>query len=152
MSDWVSGLFAKAYVEGASAGFDNLVEMTLVRDASVDIESSTTDITIRGNGGWGAEGVVLNKATAEMEVLFKPSDTTYQTLKTAALQRLPVEAAFLTGAKGTEAVAGSEGPYGKWVITKMSRPEPLEDAIKISFSLSLNEFIGWTDDGTDPSA
>ncbi len=152
MAQFVLGMKAKAYIEGGSTGFDNMAEMSNVKNVALNLQAGEADVTTRANAGWRATAATLRECSAEFEMNWDPSDTVgFDKVKTAYLSSAPLEMAFLTGVKDTTPVAGSSGPYGTWTITNFSRNENLEEAVTVSVTAKLAEYRGWSDDGTDPS-
>ena len=142
------GKDAKAYIEGSLAGFDNLVEMPTVQSGKVNVETSEADTTTREGAGWGSSSPTIRKATVEITALMKVTDAVLAKIETAVLAGGIIESAFLTGAVS---VAGSRGPYGQWMIASFNRDEPIEGAVPVAITFKLQEYIGYTTDGTDPT-
>jgi len=137
---YVLGMNAKIY-QGASDGeISTLTEMSNVRDVTLTMESGEADITTRGNSGWRATAPTLKECTAEWEMIWKPGDSGFDSIKTAFLTNGTIELAILDGDK---AVATSQGPKGAFAITNFSRKEALEEAITVSVTAKLAQFDAW---------
>jgi len=143
------GKDAKAYIEGSSAGYANLVEMATVQSGKVNVETAEADTTTREGDGWGSSSPTIRKGTVELSCLSKTTeDASLTKIEAAAIAGNILEGAFLTGTTG---VAGSRGPYGKWMISSFNRDEEIEGGIPFQVTLKLQEYIGYTTDGTDPT-
>ena len=142
------GKDAKAYIEGSTSGYAALEELKAVQNGKVVIETAEAETTTREGAGWGSSTPTIRKATVELHAMMKVSDSVLETIEDAVIAGGVIEGAFLTGARDT---AGSRGPYGWWMITSFARDEPIEGVVPVDVSLKLQEFIGYTKDGSDPT-
>ena len=145
------GKDAKAYIAGATAGFANLVEMTNVKDLTLNHETGEADTTTRANAGWRSTMATLREATAEFEMVWDSADANFAKIQAAWMASTTLEAAFLTGDVAGAPDPGIQGPYAHWSVTNFSRSEPLEEAITVSVTMKVTTWIGWVADGTDPT-
>ena len=134
------GMNAKAYQGVTGAALGALSEMANVKDVSLSLEAGEADVTTRANKGWRANASTLRECTAEFEMLWKPGDPAFQTLKRAFLTSGTVRMAFLTGAVDGE---DAEGPVGDFSIPKFSRNEPLEEGVSVPVTAKLAVFDKW---------
>ena len=86
-------------------------------------------MTTRGNGGWRATIATLKDGSIEFEMVWDTADDDFTAIRTAFLSNSHIEFAVLDGPMTT---AGSQGLRAAMAITKFSRSEPLEEAIKVS--------------------
>ena len=71
------GMNAKIYQGAAGASgdaFDDLTELSNVKDVTLNLEAGEADATTRANGGWRATASTLRECSAEFQMLWKPSD------------------------------------------------------------------------------
>lgn len=92
--------------------------------------------TTRGNQGWRATAPTLRECNVDFEMQWKPGDAAFSAVKTAFLTAGTVEMEVLDQLDG-------EGPHGNFSITNFSRSEPLEEALGVSVTAKLAEFIEW---------
>ena len=107
-----------------------------VKDVTVNLEAGEADVTTRGNQGWRATAPTLRECNVDFEMQWKPSDAAFSAVKTAFLTSTTVEMEVLDQLDG-------EGPHGNFSITNFSRSEPLEEALGVSVTAKLAEFIEW---------
>jgi hypothetical protein len=107
-----------------------------VKDVTVNLEAGEADVTTRGNQGWRATAPTLRECNVDFEMQWKPSDAAFSAVKTAFLTSGTVEMEVLDQPAG-------EGPHGNFSITNFSRSEPLEEALSVSVTAKLAEFIEW---------
>ncbi|MDL5053358.1 phage tail tube protein [Oscillatoria laete-virens NRMC-F 0139] len=105
----------------------NLVELSNVKDVTLNLETGEADVTTRANNGWKATIATLKEGSVEFEMIWDPSDAGFSAMKDAYFNNTPVALAILDGAKD---VAGSQGLWADFSVTNLTREEPLEDAIK----------------------
>ena len=142
------GKDATANIEGSSIGFANLDQFDTVANCSLGIEAAEADVSSRGDAGWGAMCPTIRRATVELQMILKKTDTTAAKITAAAVEGTILEAAFLTQAI---AVGTAEGIYGEWCVPSYKRGEELEAGVVVDITFKLARFIGWTTDGTDPT-
>ena len=142
MADFQLGMNAKAYYGAADTVLANLVELTNVKDVNLSLDAGEADVTTRANSGWRATAATLKEASAEFEMVWKPSDTALAAIRDAYLNGTELAMCFLTDDKGT---TGAEGPRGNWTITNFSRSEALEEGITVSVTAKLSKFEEWVE-------
>ena len=142
--DFVLGKDCKVYCGAAGTQLSGLAELSTVRKAGLSAEAGEADVTTRANSGWRATAATLRSLSAELEVVFKPGDAGYETLRDAYLGGTSVCLAVLTGARDA---AGSEGPHGDWAVTGFSRTEELEEGVVVTVTAKLTSFTAWVEVG-----
>jgi len=105
----------------------NLVELSNVKDVTLNLETGEADVTTRANNGWKATIATLKEGSVEFEMIWDPSDAGFSAMKDAYFNNTAVALAILDGAKD---VVGSQGLWADFSVTNLTREEPLEDAIK----------------------
>lgn len=140
--DYVQGSQCKLYI-GADASppvLTSLVELSEARDVNFDPSVTEVDATTRANGGYKSTAPGLKDLSIDFDMLYKPANTNYATIRDAYLAGVPISAACLTDAKDAE---NTEGPLGRWTVTKFTRAEGLDDTVKIQVTLKIFEFTEW---------
>ena len=115
-------------------------EVDNVRDVTLSMEAGEADITTRGNNGWRATAPTLRECTVEFQMVWKPGDAVFETIKNAFLTSGTVALAVLDQKVG---VSGAQGPLGDFSITNFSRNEALEEAIVADVTAKLAVFVEW---------
>lgn len=146
MPDFKLGMNAKIFYGAADAALTAMVELTNVKDVTLNLETGEADVTTRANAGWRATAATLRECSAEFQMVWKDTDAGFTAIKAAWLASTAIELAILTGAKST---SGSEGPKGNFTITNFSRSEPLEEAIVVDVTAKLSSFDEWVEDGAE---
>ena len=123
------GLDAKLYRNTGTPGSPTWVEMTNVKDLTLNLEASEADVTTRGNAGWRATLAALKDASIEFEMVWDTEDAAFTAIKDAFFGSTSVEFAVMDG---DITVTGSQGLQAVMSITNFSRSEPLEEAISVS--------------------
>ena len=100
----------------------------LVRDATLNLERSEFDATVRGMGGFEASEPTTTKAELTFQLLYEPADTDYLAFETAFQTGAAIDMAVLDGPTSTP---GSKGLRAKWKIFKFQRNEGLRDALTV---------------------
>lgn len=123
------GLDAKLYRNTADYASPTWVEVTNVKDLTLNLEAGEADVTTRGNAGWRATIAALRDGSIEFEMVWDTADAAFTAIKNAFFGGTTVEFAVMDGDIET---AGSQGLRAMMAITNFSRSEPLEEAIKVS--------------------
>ncbi len=126
------GFDCKLYRNTGTYGSPTWNEMPGVTDVSLNLESSTPDLTTRGDGGYKISGSGLKDAGIEFSMVWDPADADFAALLTAFTNRATVEVAALDGPVGT---SGTQGLRATMRVTKFSREEKLDDAVRASVTL-----------------
>lgn len=123
------GLDAKLYRNTGDYDTPTWVEMTNVKDLTLNLESGEADVTTRANNGWRATVATLKDGSIEFEMVWDTADAGFTAIKTAWFGNTSIEFAIMDGGI-TE--TGSQGLRATFSITKFSRNEPLEEAMTVS--------------------
>ncbi len=127
------GFEGKLYYGAAGSLATN--EMTNVRDITVSVENGEADVTTRASNGWKATAATLKSGSIEWEMIWEPGDAGFDAIKNAYFNNTAIALAALDGADG-------EGLDADFSITKFSRSEPLEDAMKVSVTAKPTQGTG----------
>ena len=123
------GLDAKLYRNSGTYESPTWVEMTNVKDLTLNLESGEADVTTRGNNGWRATVATLKDGSIEFEMIWDTEDAGFTAIKGAWFGNTSIEFAVMDG---DITVAGSQGLRATFSVTKFSRSEPLEEALLVS--------------------
>ena len=140
--EFLLGMNAKIYQGPTGTALASLIEMSNVKDVTLNLEAGEADVTTRANQGWRATAPTLRECTAEFEMLWKPGDAGFDAIKTAFLTSSTIRLAVLTG---TSDASGTEGPLADFSITNFSRSEPLEEGVTVSVTAKLAVFDQWVE-------
>jgi hypothetical protein len=117
-----------------------MVEVDNVRDVTLNLEAGEADITTRGNSGWRATAPTLRECNVEFQMVWKPGDPVFESIKSAFLTAGTVALAVLDQKR---TVVGAQGPLGDFAITNFSRSEALEEAVVADVTAKLSQFVEW---------
>ena len=112
------GLDAKLYRNTGTYGSPTWVEMTNVKDLTLNLEAGEADVTTRGNAGWRATLAALKDASIEFEMVWDTADAAFTAIKDAFFGGTSVEFAVMDGDVATPARRGC-GP--RCLFTNFSR-------------------------------
>lgn len=123
------GMNARLYYKtGGVAGAGPFVLLGNVRDATLNMESGEAEVTTRANAGWKAMVSTLKDASIEFEMVWDPADTGFTAIKDAFMNSALIGLAVMDG---DILVTGTQGLKADCAITKFTRDEKLEEAIKV---------------------
>lgn len=128
----------KLFAGAAGTAVASLDEVTICRDVTFGGDTGTADASTRASR-FRKKELTLTELTLDIELKYVPGDAEYELFRDAWLTGTPIAIAALSGPKAT---AGSEGPYGDWIITNFGRPEPLEDIVVVNITAELHDFEG----------
>jgi hypothetical protein len=117
------------------------IEITDIRDLDLNLSTDTTDISVRGGGGWKQSAVTLKDATISFNMKWLPADTAFSAILTAWLNNVEIAFFALDGVK--TAASGSQGPAGNWMVKSFKRNEKLTEAVSVDVELVPSSFNGW---------
>jgi hypothetical protein len=123
------GMEAKLYRNTGSFAAPTWVEMTNVKDLTLNLEAAEADVTTRGNAGWRATIAALKDGSIEFEMVWDPADAGFTAIQDAYFNNTTVEFAVMDGDVTS---TGTQGLRATMSITKLTRSEPLEQAITVS--------------------
>lgn len=118
------------YKVGGQAGGGTWVELTNVKDLTLNLETGEADVTTRANNGWRATAATLKDGSVEWEMVWNTGDTGFGVIKDAFLGNLVLGLQILDGAAG-------EGLQADFMITGFSRSEALEEAVTVSVTAKV---------------
>jgi len=123
------GMEAKLYRNTGTYATPTWVEMTNVKDLTLNLEAAEADVTTRGNAGWRATIAALKDGSIEFEMVWDPADAGFTAIQDAYFNNTTVEFAVMDGDVTS---TGTQGLRATMSITKLTRSEPLEQAITVS--------------------
>lgn len=110
----------------------NLVELTNIKDLSLNLDQGEYDSTTRGNAGWRATEPTLKDGSVEFEMEYDATDAGFTAILSAWLNRTAIAMAILDGNKATATVMGL---WADFKVTGFSKVEALEEGQKVSVTL-----------------
>ena len=123
---------AKIYYNSGSYGSPTWVEITLVKDVTLNLEKSDIDVTTRGSGGFSEYANGLVDASVEFSLLYNTADAAFTAIKTAFFDKSNVEVLVLDGEYG---VIGNQGLRADMLVASFTRNETLGEALMVDISL-----------------
>jgi len=105
------------------------VEMTNVRDVTLNMETGEADVTTRAEQGWRVYLATLKEATLEFEMLVDSGDADYTAIRTAFL--LGEQVAFNVG----ELLNYPDDRRFYGMVTGFSNSQPLEEGDSVSVTV-----------------
>ena len=126
------GLQAKLYRNTGTYAVPVWVEVQNAKDVTLNLETGEADVSTRANNGWRATLPTLKEASVEFEMVWDTDDAGFAAIQTAFFSNAPLEFAVMDGAITQ---TGSQGLRATMGVTKFTREEPLEEAIKAAVTL-----------------
>ena len=126
------GMEAKLYRNTGTYEAPTWVELTNVKDLTLNLEKGEADVTTRANAGWKATAATLKEGSIEFEMVWDTADAGFTAIKDAWFNNATIEMAVLDG---PIAQAGSQGLRASFAVINFSRKEPLEEAITVSVTI-----------------
>lgn len=123
------GMEAKVYRNTGTYGVPVWVEITNVRDVTLNLESGEADVTTRANSGWRATAATLKDASVEFQMVWDTADAGFTAIKDAFFNGTNIDLAVMDG---DITQTGTQGLRAEFSVTAFSRSEPLEEAITVS--------------------
>ena len=123
------GMEAKLYRNDGDYETPDWVEMTNVKDLTLNNEKGEADVTTRKNNGWRATVGTLKDGSIEFEMVWDTEDENFAAIQEAYFGNTSIEFAVMDG---DIEVAGSQGLRATMAIMSFSRNEPLEEALTVS--------------------
>jgi len=123
------GMEAKLYRNDGDYETPDWVEMTNVKDLTLNNEKGEADVTTRKNNGWRATVGTLKDGSIEFEMVWDTEDENFTAIQEAYFGNTSVEFAVMDG---DIEEAGSQGLRATMSIMNFTRNEPLEEAITVS--------------------
>ncbi len=113
------------------AGSQASVEMTNVRDLTLNVEKDESDITVRGSGGWEEIAAGNKKGSIDFQMVDKKGDADLTAISTAFFSDTPLAFLILGAALSDD----GKGLDADFEILKFSRKEALKDPILYDVSI-----------------
>jgi len=136
-----AALYYAAY-NATPAELEDMDEIENVRDLTLNLESSESDVTTRANKGWRATAQALRECSVEFEMVWKPEDPAFEAIRDAFLSNSLIHLAILDQDRE---IVGAQGPKADFSITKFNRTEPLEQAELVAITAKLTKFDAWVE-------
>ena len=128
---FVLGLNAKAYRNTGSYASPTWVEMTNIKDLSLELSTGEADVSTRGSS-WELMASTLFKANVTFNMIWDPADATFAAVLAAFLARSVFEVLVLDGSRTT---AGNQGLRAECNVFSATRNEPLTGALEAAVTL-----------------
>lgn len=126
------GFEAKLYLCAAGiGGTPTWVELTTVKDVTLNLQATEADVSTRAGGGWKASIGGLKEATVDFDMPWDTTITGFTTLRDAFLNHTLIGLAVMDGAVAT---VGSQGLWADCAILKFDRQEKLAEDLTVSIS------------------
>ena len=126
------GMEARLYRNSASYATPTWVEVTNVKDVTLNMEKGEADVTTRGNNGWRATVGTLKDASVEFQMVWDTADAGFTEIQQAFFGNTPIEFAIMSG---DITDPESEGLRATCDIFSFTRNEALEEAIMVDVSI-----------------
>lgn len=123
-----------AVIYYGAAGSTATTPLEEVSEVTYDEEDKEVDVRTRASGAFESTEQGATKITVTFTLKVKVGDTARATLLSARRSKTPVAFQVLDAPAGS----GGEGVDGDFVLTKMSRKEPLDDAVSYDCTAMLN--------------
>jgi hypothetical protein len=120
------GLNAKLYY--GPAGSPATTELGNCMDVTLNLEKGEADITTRGAQGWRQTVGTLKEGSVEFKMIWDPSEPGFTAIKNAYFNDAPIALKILDS-------AGGSGLDADFSVTKLTREEPLENALTASVTV-----------------
>jgi hypothetical protein len=118
------------YKAGGHAAGGSYVELSNVRDVTLELTAAEADVTTRANNGWRATVSTLKEGTVTFSMVWDPADTGQDAIRTAFLGNSLIAFQVLDGASG-------EGLQADFNIMSFSRNEALAEAAMVDVTAKI---------------
>ena len=126
------GMDAKLYRNTGSYATPVWVEVTNVKDLTLNLEKGEADVTTRANQGWRATVGTLKDASIDFQMVWDTADAGFAAIQQAFFGNTPVEFAVMDGMIDDTA---SEGLRATFDVFSFTRNEALEEAIMVDVTI-----------------
>jgi len=126
------GMEAKLYRNTGTYEAPTWVEMTNVKDLTLNLEKGEADVTTRANQGWRATAGTLKEGSVEFEMAWDTADAGFTAIKDAWFGGTTVELAVMDG---DITVDGTQGLRATFAVISFTRNEPLEEAMSVNVTV-----------------
>lgn len=127
-----------------------MLELSNVRDVSLNMNKSTADITTRAGNGWRQVIGVLKDGSVEFEMVWDLADAGFQNMSEAYFQDRAIYLAVMDG-DAANATTGYriQGLYSPFSVIDLSRSEGLEEALIASVTVQPTFVSGYDPEWVD---
>jgi hypothetical protein len=126
------GMDAKLFRNTSLPGSPTWVEVTNVKDLTLNLEKGEADVTTRANQGWRATVGTLKDASVEFQMVWDTDDADFTAIQEAFFGNTPIEFAVMDGPIDD---ATSEGLRATFDVFSFTRNEALEEAIMVDATI-----------------
>jgi hypothetical protein len=126
------GMDAKLYRNTGTYAAPTWVEVSNVKDVTLNLEKGEADVTTRANAGWRATVGTLKDASIEFQMVWDTVDAGFDAIRQAFFDNAPIEFAVMDG---DITDPDSEGLRATFDIFNFTRNEALEEAIMVDVSI-----------------
>ena len=127
-----------------------MIELTNMRDATLNLEKNTADITTRGGNGWRQLIGVLKNGSVSFQMIWDSSDPGFANMQHAYFNDKHIYLAVLDGsAASTASGLRIQGLYAPFSVTNLSRSEALEEALLADVTVSPTFVSGFAPQWVD---
>jgi hypothetical protein len=126
------GMDAKLYRNTGTYAAPTWVEVSNVKDVTLNLEKGEADVTTRANNGWRATVGTLKDASIEFQMVWDTLDAGFDANRQAFFDNTPLEFAVMDG---DITDPDSEGLRATFDIFNFTRNEALEEAIMVDVSI-----------------
>jgi hypothetical protein len=125
----ILGMDCKAYRNTGTVGSPTWDLIECIKDLTVNLDHSTTNVTTRGSGGWEMLALVLKQGSIDAGLLYDTEDTDFQALMDAWTAKTKIHMSFMDGPIAT---VGSQGLRAMFQVQSFPREEPLEGDVTVA--------------------
>jgi hypothetical protein len=118
------------YKAGGHAASGSYVELSNVRDVTLELTAAEADVTTRANNGWRATVSTLKEGTVTFSMVWDPADTGQDAVRAAFLGNSLIAFQVLDGTAG-------EGLQADFNIMSFSRNEALAEAAMVDVTAKI---------------
>ncbi len=126
------GMDAKLYRNTGTYAAPTWVEVSNVKDVTLNLEKGEADVTTRANNGWRATVGTLKDASIEFQMVWDTVDAGFDAIRQAFFNNTTIEFAVMDG---DITDPDSEGLRATFDIFNFTRNEALEEAILVDVSI-----------------
>jgi len=126
------GMDAKLYRNTGTYALPVWVEVSNVKDVTLNLEKGEADVTTRANAGWRATVGTLKDASIEFQMVWDTVDAGFDAIRQAFFNNTPLEFAVMDG---DITDPDSEGLRATFDVFNFTRNEALEEAILVDVSI-----------------
>lgn len=128
------GLSCKMYRNTGSFGTPTWVEITIVRDATLNLEAGEAEVSSRAST-FKEYLQALKDAGIEFDILYDGTDVNFVALKDAFINAGGGVTEDIAAMDGNIATTGNQGLRIVSIVTGFTRNEPLEEVVTISVTI-----------------